>query len=373
MAINTGAGFTSAEVTAIGNKLLDHYVEKGRLAFNQNVQDKPLLRIMDAAKKTYPGGKEYISISVKGKHGNAGVNDAVAGFAHDDQVNFYNPNNVERANFVWREHHLGVEITETELKGAGILVDDTPGRSPGDKRGMMEVLVPMLGDKFEDLTEQWSDGLQDLLWDDGTSDAAALHGIRALVADNPLTGTVGGINRATAANSWWRNRARTNAYYVANGSAAGPHGGNRVTSSASNGGALLQVLQEEMRQLRRYGGRPNRFLAGSDFISAMETEIRANGNYSDTGFTGRQDGAVGEMMFKGVMVEYDPYLDDLSRSKYAYIFDDRDICLYHLSGDWMRTRTPARPHNQFLFHRSLTATGQLCARRLNSALVIEIA
>jgi hypothetical protein len=36
-----------------------------------------------------------------------------------------------------------------------------------------------------------------LLWGDGTGDAKALAGIRALITANPTTGTIGGIDRAT--------------------------------------------------------------------------------------------------------------------------------------------------------------------------------
>lgn len=78
-------------------------------------------------------------------------------------------------------------------------------------------------------------------------------------------------------------------------------------------------------------------------------------------------------MFKGIPVMYDPTLDDLSRAKYAYIWDSRDIMLYALEGDWKRQRTPARPYNNFVFYQSMLCTGQMCARRRNSALVIEIA
>lgn len=372
MAINSAAGYPADLITYTSNAVFDHYVNMGQDAIQQHIQKKPLLRIMEAAKKSYPAGKEFIYIQLQGRTGNNGVNDQIRGFGYMDTVGFYNPTNLDRAAYVWREHHLGMEVSEGELKGSGILVSDGNSRAPVDKRRLREVITPIVSNKTKDLTEQWMDSMQTLLWDDGTADPMALSGIRSIITDVPTTGVVGGINRATAANWWWRNRAYTAAAYAANGSAPGAYGGNKITASASNGGALLGVLQADHRQLRRYGGEPNRFIAGSDFIGAYELEIRANGSYSDSGFTGRQDGAMGEIYFKGIPIEYDPYLDDLGRSKFAYFFSDKDICIHHLEGDWMRPRTPTRPYNQFVFHKSLLATGQVTASRCNSAAVYEI-
>jgi len=378
MAINAAAGFTTAELNSIGSALLEKYIQDGKSAFVQDVQNKPMLRIMEGGKKPYDASKEFISIGIKGVHGDGGTNDVVSGFARDDTVAFYNPNNMTRATYAWREHHLGITFDETELKGEGILVGDSFAKATRNQAARVSakaVLMGLLLNKFEDYGEMWARGLNDLLWGDGTSDVKALAGMRSMVPDNPAAGTVGGIDCSVNANGFWRTRARTAAYQTAitgDGTLAG-HGGDKVTSSASNGGALLQALQAEYRQLIRYGARPNRALAGSDFIGAMEVEFRANGSYSLSGFTDTQDGTVGSLrMPGGTILEYDPSLDDLSREKYCYWWSDKDICVRHLEGDWARAREPARPENQFVIHKSMTATGQLCAQRRNGAMVIEI-
>lgn len=362
-------GFSAGQIAhyqAIG---LDHYV-RGKL-FQQSIQEKPLLAKMESKKKEFPGGNENISIGVKMTNGAGGTNDSVTGFSHTDTVAFYNPTNGLRADYVWREHHIGMTLSETELKRHGILVDDKfdgKVRRKGD-RGL-HILSNLMDEALSDFTEQYADTMNTLMWGDGTADASALHGLRAFILDIPTLGTVGGLSNVTYGA--WRNRART-AAFAGDGSFDAAYGGDRVTSATADGGALLQALQFELRQLRRYGGRPDCFFAGSDFIDAMETEIRANGNYSDIGFSKNHDGSVGDLTFKGMSVMYDPSLDDLSRSKYAYIWDSRDIYLYALEGDWRRQRTPARPYDQFVFHQSLLCTGQMVAKRRNSAMVIEIA
>jgi hypothetical protein len=188
--------------------------------------------------------------------------------------------------------------------------------------------------------------------------------MQAILVDSPSVGALGGLTRTT--NTWWRNRAAT----AANGTAGGQ---GPVTSAATNGGALLTFLQNEWRQLIRYGGRPNKCFAGSAFISAMETEIRANGNYSLRGFKGPQDGAMGQMSFNDVSIDYDPTLDDLGHSKRAYIWDTRHIYLMKMEDEWRHTFTPARQYNQFVLYKSMTCTGQMVAQQVNSGGVYDIA
>lgn len=358
--------FSAGELTNIANAALDFYLNKGD-AFQQQIQQKPLLSKMEGSAKTFPGGKGDISIAVQGAYGAGGVNDSVKGFTHDDTVAFFTPANIKRAAYTWREHHIGLMITHTELKIDGLSVTDTNGEgTSAHSQRDMHVLVNLLDNKLFDFGERYARSMNDLLWGDGTTDTKALAGIRSIVTANPTTGIVGGINRATSGNEYWRNRARTAAH-------AGSGGTGAVTSSPANGGALLQILQEEKRQLMRYGGNPTLFYAGSDFIGALEREMRANGYYSQSGFRGTQDGAMGGLNFDGTPINYDPTLDNLSLQKRGYWWDPRHIFLMKMQGEWKRQHTPARPANQFVMYRSLTCTGQMVATQCNSALVIDIA
>jgi len=354
--------FTANEIANIANSALDFYFNKGE-AFLQSIQARPLVDVMEKGAKTFPGGKSDISIAVQGDFG-TGTNDNLTGYTHDDTVGFFTPANVRRVAFPWREHHIGLTLTHTELKIDGISVSDTNGESVSQhSQREMTALVDLFDNKLADFGERYGRSLNTILWGDGTVDAKGMLGLRAFIVANPTTGTLGGINRATT--TWWRNRARTAAHAAVGGPGA-------VTSATTGGGVLVQVLQEEMRQLRRYGGRPSRFFAGSDFIAAMEREMRANGYYSQSGFRGAQDAAMGGMRFDGLEVVYDPTLDDLGLAKRAYIWDDRHITLMKMQAEWRRQHTPSRPVNQFVLYRSITCTGQVAARQVNSALVIDI-
>lgn len=369
--------FTAGELTNVTNSSLDWYLDKGE-QWRQTLQKRPLMDKLVARKKFFPGGKGDISLAVSGEYGAGGTNDKLTGYTHNDTVVFYTPANVKRAKYPWREHHLGIEITHTELKIDGISVVD-PG-SNGEKtsehsRRDMHVLVGLLEDKLFDMGEKFARDFNTLLYGNGVADAKALAGLALLVADDPSVGVVGGLDRALPAYAWWRNRARTAAFgaKVTGTPALGVHGGDKITSNPANGGALLQILQAEQRQLTRYGGSPDLFVVGSAFLGAMELEMRANGSYSQTGFQKSQDGSMGKMYFGGSEVVYDPTLDDLGRSKFGYWLDTSKIMLMAMEDEWMHKHTPARPHNQFLIYKSITNTCQLVGKQFNSSGVYEIA
>src|SRR4029077_5069786 len=357
--------FTAGELTNIANAALDFYYNQGD-TFKQSIQAKPLLRHLESTAKSFPGGKGNISLAVKGDYGAGGTNDHVVGYTHNDTVNFYTPANIKRVNYPWREHHMGLTLTHTELKIDGISVTDEGGDGSSLSNHSdrdVTVLVNLLQDKLEDFGEQYARSMNNLMWADGTADPKALAGIQSIIVDVPNTGSLGGLART---NTWWQNRSACPAFGTAGGRGA-------VTAATTNGGALLQFLQNEYRQLIRYGGRPSKFLAGSAFINAMEIELRANGNYTMTGYTGPQDGSMGQLKFMNTTIEYDPTLDDLGRSKFGYWFDPRHIYLMKQDGEWDHKFTPSRPYNQFVMYKSMTHTGQMVAQQVNSALVVAIA
>lgn len=370
--------FTPQEIASIANAALDYYFNKGG-QFDQTIQEKPLLNLCETRKKEFPGGKGNISLAIVGVYGDGSGNDVVKGYTHNDQVGFFTPANIQRANFPWREHHIGLTLTHTELKIDGISVIDTNGeRTAEHSRREMTVLVNLLEQKLFSLGEQYARTMNALLWGTGVADPKALAGMQSIVRDNPCTGTVGGVDSSVVATNWWRNRAYTAAMaaWLGGTPATGDSnwGGGPITSNTANGGAVLQKLTTEYLQLIRFGGKPTVAFGGSSFIDAVQTERRANGFYSMTGFDRSQDVGSGDIILPGgAKVQYDPTLDDLGYQKRLYWFDPRCIFLMAMEDEWRKDHTPARPYNQFVLYRSITSTGQMCATQLNSSLVFDIA
>lgn len=342
--------FTASELVNIANTTLDFHQRNG--ITSQVIQNRPLYNDLVAGKKAFPGGKEYITEAVKGVY-----TSAMRGYEHDDEQEYVNPANVKRIQAKWYEVSAGITVTYTELKKNGIVVQDD-GDFTGSSVSQAELvqLNNILEDKIEDLNEGSYRSLHEMFWRDGTQDAKAIPGILSFILDSPSTGTTFGIDRAL--NSWFRNRASVS-----------------IDSSTASNQNLVNTLQKEFRQLRRYAKNPmHKFYAGSDFMDAFEKELRNKGNYTLDGWAnkGKIDASVADIQFKGVDIVYEPMLDDLSRSKYGYVLDMSAIKLRDMPGEWMKKHVPMRPVEKYSMYMALTCTGAITARQLNSSGVYAI-
>jgi hypothetical protein len=354
--------FTALELSNIASSLIDLH-ERGP-ARAQTIQARPLYDALNRKKKTV-GAAAKITVPVKGDY-----TTRIQGYSHDDTVNYANPANTKRASYPWKEIHAGISCTLTELKMDGISVVDSLSSADTVEHSDRElvVLTGLLSEKIDDMEEGSARDFNTMLWLDGSQDAKLVPGVRSIVTENPSTGTVGGLSGATL--TWWRNRARTSTYNSTLGTATD----GRLTMSATNGGAIIQFLQSELRQLKRYGGKPTLWLAGSAFIEAVETELRANGTYTMEGWSSKKtsDGAMADISFKGNQIIYDPTLDDLGYSKYLYVIDESAIQLRPMEGEDWKQHTPARPAQQYVMYRAKTWTGALTCNRRNGCGVYVI-
>ena len=103
--------------------------------------------------------------------------------------------------------------------------------------------------------------------------------------------------------------------------------------------------------------------------------MRANGYYSMNGFQGQQDGAMGDVAFNRVLLQYDPTLDDLGLSKRCYTLDvgRSGIKLLYMDGQRMKKHNPARPYDRMVMYNGITTTAVLVAKSLNASGVYDIA
>lgn len=361
--------FTAQELANIANSALDYYMGKGEIYANA-IQNKPMMKAFDQYAGTFSGGKGNISLAVKAGQGGG----SLQGYQGDDVVTYYNPATAKRVNFPWKEHHIGIGITHSELKHDGITIsENASSQSTSNKSGRdAHVLVNMFTEKMNDMNEDYAVSWDGLIHGDGSSDTKALAGIRAFILDDPSLGSTGGLSRST--NSWWRNRAATAAANSASSGFA------PITSTGAGGGALLQFLQEQERQLNRFarGRRTSKKFAGSDFIGAMEKELRANGSYAQHGWqgggsNGTVDGAMPVIQFNGMTIEYDPTMDDLGLAKRMYDIDMRRLKLLYMQGEKMKKANPARPYDRYVIYRGVTTTAAMCVQQLNTSAVWDIA
>jgi len=70
-----------------------------------------------------------------------------------------------------------------------------------------EAAINLLESRIKNAEKTLKNQITVSMYGDGTGTGGKeLDGLKKLVADTPTTGTVGGINRATSTNSWWRNQ-----------------------------------------------------------------------------------------------------------------------------------------------------------------------
>jgi hypothetical protein len=345
--------FTVEQIENISNAALEMHFQRGKIT-SQTIQDKPLLDAIMAKEKTFPGGKDAITGTVKGVY-----TTQIQGFENDDPVGYGKPANIKKYTYPWKLIHAGIQFSTHELLQNGIVVRDTSdGSSVGSVSDAERIqLANIFEDKLEDMQEGVDRGMNDMFWLDGTQDSQLVPGIRSFVVDDPTEATVvGGIDQN--ANTWWRNRASL-----------------ALTASTASDQNVINTLQVEYRQLRRYGGNPKLWLAGSDFIEWMEKELRSKGNYTLEGWmmSKATDAGMADIAFKGNKIQYDPTLDDMSRAKYLYVLDTRFIYPMAIAGESMRKHNPPRPEDRYVFYKAVTWVGGLVCSRRNVHGVYSIA
>ncbi len=344
--------FTVQELENIANSTLDFHM-RGEV-HKQTIQDKPLLRRMKAKQRKFPGGKEKIT-----KRAKFDYTTTIQGFEHDDTVTYANPANIKQAEYVWKEIHAGIQVTLTELKTAGIsVVDSTTGENTSDHaRSDVIRLANLFEDKLEDMSEGYARGMNEMFLLDGSQDAKQAPGMRSIILNDPTTATVvGGIDQQ--ANTGWRNRASLS-----------------ISGSSPADMEIINTLEKERRQLRRFGGRPRIAYCGSDFLDAMHDEIKANGSFTQRGFNREQniDVGIADMELKDISFIYDPTLDDQSLAKFCFVVDDRHLYPMVMEGEDDKTHAPARPEDKYVLFRSITWTGGIVCWQRNAQGVYSVA
>lgn len=334
---------------SVANYALDYHVRSGMLF--QNVQKKPLLNWLESGKKAFPGGKGLVTEPVQGDmmSDTAGF---FAGFTGDTALSFTQRGQGRRAEYSWKETHAGFVITFSELKQDDIVVTDGEQRTVDASDPTITRLSGILEGAMRDYAESYARSQNSMYWDDGSQDSLQVPGIRALIFDDPTTGTVGGI--AQASTTWWRSRSKLD-----------------FVASAENQD-MCRVLADEVIQLQRYSNGPAALFCGSDWWSALQIEVRGKGLYTQSGFTGNNDIGLQRISIAGIgTFQYDPTLDDKGMSKKCYALS-RDIQMRPMENAHNLTYNPARPYQYMVFLKSMVDTAALTAKRLNASGVYSI-
>jgi len=151
------------------------------------------------------------------------------------------------------------------------------------------------------------------IYSDGTgSSGKQLTGLKALVADDPTSGTVGGIDRATTGNEFWRNYTAT-------------------ASSALTSATIYEAMNNAYLACSRGSDKPDLIVADDSLYKTFEASLVAqqrfvNAKLAEAGFE--------NLKFKGADVIYDGGIGGACPAKH----------MYFLNTDYLKLR-PHRDRN----------------------------
>jgi hypothetical protein len=350
--------FTAEQISYAGKSAMD-YIVRGKPEDLYNTE-RPFLKWLRANQKSFPGAKQYINEKLRIS------NDSnFQWFGPDGLVTYNRKRTLAEANFEWRSAHDGFGLTEEELLQNYITVTDDPTSTPTTSE--KHQFINLMTENTETLFEGFNENFDYELHLDGTSSTDALVGLDALIASDPTTGTVGGINRATAGNEYWRN--------------------NVSLDIASTSGLLISTMEQVWRACTRVGGfAPDKILCGSAFLDAyrVDSNSEISRQIQTSGVTKggvSMDPSISNLYFKGVLLEWDPVFDDLQANlsetvewdKRCYFLNSRFIKLRPAKGQDMVTRRPPRSYDRYTHYWGLTWRGAMTITRPGAMALVHIA
>lgn len=345
--------FTASEVQDAQKATLDFFMKNK--AVDQIKVSRPLHDALVAAKKEFPGGKQYVVEQLRKSYNSnfQWVNGA-------SEVTYNRRQTLEQSQYSWRTAHDGYAIDEDRLAQNGItMIDDGKGGNASQAERIQ--LSNLLEEQNIALDEGFSEKFSTALHLDGSSSTDAVTGLDALVSLTPSSGTVGGIDASASANAFWRNNVTTG-----------------LSSST-----ILAAMETNWRACTKNGGMPNFITAGAAFIDAYIAGMVAAGQQLQYagGQARKLDGGISGVYYKGIEIIWSPEFDDnfggaespsIGWTKRCYMLNTRHLSLRPMSGQDRITRKPPRAYNRYEYYCAITWRGALTCNRRNAHSVLSI-
>jgi hypothetical protein len=199
-----------------------------------------------------------------------------------------------------------------------------------------EQIINLMKAKMDVLKTSFDTEFGDQSYSDGTGDGGnEIGGLQLLVADDPTTGTVGGINRATS--TFWRNQLYD--FSV-----------ESVTPSSTTIQSSMNVLY---RRCQTQGGQLiDLITAGDTYFGYYEDSLQANQRFNDGKLAKLGFDA---LKYKAADVVYDTKCADAR----MYFLNTRFLSYKYLGESMMTVGTPRQPSNQDVTIVPMISTGNL--------------
>jgi hypothetical protein len=348
--------FTAQEILDAGKSGLDFYLANKPV--DQIGVERPLMKALQAKQKEAPGAKQYIVEQLRKTYSSN-----FQWFNGSSIVTYNRRQTLEQANYAWRSCHDGLALDEDRLAQNGITITDD-GKTGTASDAEKIQLTNLFEEQSEVLRLGFQEQFSQALHLDGTQSTDAITGLDSLVSLTPTSGTVGGIDRSTAANAYWRNNVATG-----------------LTTTTTTG-TILNNMETTWRNCIRNGGMPDLILAGSSFFDGYRQFVLNTYGRMDFGPSEQKviEGGTKSMTFHGKEITWSPEFADLD-SRYApstlwekrcYFLNLQTIRLRPLAGHNMVTRKPPRAYDRYEYYYALTWRGAVTLNRSNANAVLAL-
>lgn len=350
--------FSAQELQDAGKIALDFYTKKNPI--DQVAIERPLMKALMGKKKSFPGGKQYIVEQLRYRY-----QSNFQWFNGASVVSYNKRVTIEQAQFPWRSAHDGFSLDEDRLAQNGIVIDDN-SRGGNASQAEQVQLTNLLTESTETLRLGFEEKFSMFLHLDGSSSTDAIAGLDSIVSLAPTSGTVGGIDRATA--TYWRNNVST---------------GLTAPTNQATAVTFLAALETMWRACVKNGGRPDLIFAGAAFIDAYIAAMNYVGQQIQYagGEARKLDGGVSGVYYKGIEIQWCPEFDDnfggfvspaTGWTKRCYFINSKHLTLRPMEGQDMVTRKPPRVYDKYVYYWALTWRGALTTNRANAHAVLAL-
>jgi hypothetical protein len=261
-------------------------------------------------------------------------NAAVQAFDGADTLNVSDNDIITAAEYDWKFYNVPITITDVEIA----------------KNSGKHQVIKLMESKAKNADRSLQNTLSTDLHADGTGFAGkSMLGLKALVDITPATGTVGGINAATAGNEFWRNLELTG-----------------VAWGASDAGT--NQIDALYTDLRAEGADTDLIVMGKTAFKNLRKELRDNETHMNVGGKKKIPGfGYVDFTMNNADVVYDRYCPD----GYCYLLTTEFLKLYILSKMNFSVVPAMRPHNQAIQVSHIRVGLQFCASNRRTQGIID--
>ena len=187
------------------------------------------------------------------------------------------------------------------------------------KNSGKEQVLELMEKRIQNAEKTMANQLAAAMYGDGTAaDGKAIGGLKLLVADDPTSGTVGNINRATSGNEFWRNQS--------------------VTHEGLTSANILQAMDEMYLKCTRGIDKPDLIVVDDKLYSTFENALTPLARFSDPKLA---EAGFANIKYKGCDVIYDGgqggYCPDnhmyFLNTDYLYLRPHKDRNMKVIGGD----------------------------------------